>query len=54
MVEYLANAHTATKVIGMEQQEKDIAHRLTGIVDLSPKASVTGRATGAKVMTVIV
>ena len=53
-VEYLAKAHTATNVIGMEQHENDMAQRLTGMVDLNPKASVTGIATGAKVITVIV
>ena len=38
-VEYLEKAQTATKVIGTLQQEKEIAHMLTGIAELSSYAS---------------
>ena len=34
-VEYFPYAQTATKVIGTEQHENDIAQRFTGIDDLS-------------------
>jgi len=53
-VEWFAKAHTATKVIGIEQNEKDMAQRFTGIADLRLKASCTGMATGANDITVMV
>jgi hypothetical protein len=53
-VEWFANAQTATKVIGIEQNEKDMAQRFTGIVDLRLNASCTGIATGASDITVMV